>query len=120
MYSVFYYRDANGKSDFEDYIRELAAVESKDSRVKLTKIYEYIKYLSEVGLAAGEPYVKRLEGDIWELRPIRDRILFAVWNGESFILLHHFMKKTRKTPPKEIEKAKRNLADYRKRSENDE
>jgi len=120
VFRVFYYRDANGKSDVEDYINQLASAGSKDSRIKLTKIYEYIKYLSEAGFAAGEPYIKHLDGDIWELRPLRDRILFAAWDGKCFILLHHFMKKTKKTPPREIEKAKRNLADRRKRSENNE
>ncbi len=33
----------------------------------------------EHGTAAGEPYVKHLDGEIWELRPLRDRILF--WHG---------------------------------------
>ena len=51
-----------------------------------------------------------------KLTKIRDRILFAAWNGESFILLHQFMKQTQKTPPREIETAKRNLASYRERS----
>ena len=71
--------------------------------------------LSEHGLKLGEPYIKHLDGDIWELRPIRDRILFAAWDGESFVLLHQFMKKTQKTPREEIQKAKRNLSEYRER-----
>ncbi len=72
--------------------------------------------LSEYGTRAGVPYVKHLDGDIWELRPLRDRILFAAWDGKSFILLHQFMKQTQKTPSREIEAAKRNLASYRERS----
>ena len=47
--------------------------------------------------------MKHLEGDIWELRPLRDRILFAAWVGDSFVLLHHFVKKTQKTPQREID-----------------
>ena len=35
-------------------------------------------------------------------------------NG-SYVLLHHFIKKTQKTPSKEIEKAKRELADLLER-----
>jgi phage-related protein len=113
MYSVFHYRGKNGRSPTQEYIDALATKNDKDSRIKLNKIYEHIKYLSEAGTQAGEPYVKHLDGDIWELRPIRDRILFAAWNGQSFILLHHFMKKTQKTPRREIERAERNLADAR-------
>jgi len=51
---------------------------------------------------------------------ISRRILYAAWDGQSFILLCHFIKKTQKTPPEEIEKAKRLLADYRERSKDDE
>lgn len=61
-------------------------------------------------------YVKHLDGEIWELRPIRDRILFAGVVGGRYVLLHQFMKQTQKTPTREIEKAKRELADFRERS----
>ena len=88
----------------------------KDSRVKANKILYYIDYLREAGPQAREPYAKHLDGDIWELRPICDRILYAVWDGSSFILLHHFMKDTQKTPSREVEQAKRNLADFKERS----
>ena len=54
-------------------------------------------------------------GDLWELRPIRDRIFFVAWHEGSFVLLHHFMKKTVKTPPREIEQARRELADLKER-----
>lgn len=60
---------------------------------------------------------KKLDGEIWELRPLRDRILFASWCNNNFILLHIFMKQTQKTPRREIEKAKRFLEDYKKRSD---
>ncbi|MDR2179944.1 MAG: type II toxin-antitoxin system RelE/ParE family toxin [Synergistaceae bacterium] len=30
----------------------------------------------------------------------------------GFVLLHHFIKKTQKTPVKEIDQAKRNLKDF--------
>jgi len=32
-----------------------------------------------------------------------------------FVLLHHFMKQTQKTPTREIEQAKRELADLKER-----
>ena len=71
--------------------------------------------MSEYGTQAGEPYVKHLDGDIWELRPLRDRILFVGWTNGSFVLLHQFIKKTQKTPAREIEKAKRELAYIKER-----
>lgn len=100
-----------------DYIRELGSNGSKDSRVKFNKIGQYIKVLQEKGSQAGEPFVKHLDSDIWELRPLRDRILFAGIVDGRFVLLHHFMKKTQKTPAREIAQAKRELADYIERGE---
>ena len=107
MYEIYFYKDKNGKEPVKDYIQELASNKDKNSRIKLTKIRDYLKVLSEYGTRAGVPYVKHLDGDIWELRPLRDRILFAAWDGKSFILLHQFMKQTQKTPQREIEKAKK-------------
>ena len=115
MHEIYYYMDKNGKSPIADYLRELVAKNDKDSRIKANKIGNYIEYLAKEGQNAGEPYIKHLDGDIWKLRPIRDRILFAVWDGNGFVLLHLFVKKTRTTPQREIDKAKRNLADFKER-----
>ena len=75
-----------------------------------------MKILREHGTRTGEPFVKHLEGEIWELRPLRDRILFVGWDGNRFVLLLYFMKKTQKTPKREIEQAKRNMRDFIERS----
>lgn len=122
MYEIIFYKDKNGKSEIEDYIQILQdkGMSNKDSRIKVNKIISYINKLSIRGLEIGEPYIKHLDNEIWELRPLRDRILFAYWDNNKFILLHYFMKKTQKTPRKEIKKAKSNLEDYKRRSDNDE
>ena len=57
-----------------------------------------------------------MEGDIRELRPLRDRILFAGVVDGKYVLLHQFMKKTQKTPIREIKKAKKELKDFKERS----
>lgn len=77
MHKINFYRDKNGNEPVAEYIIELATKKDKDSRIKLNKIRDYIKVLSEYGTQAGEPYVKHLDGDIWELRPLRDRIFFV-------------------------------------------
>lgn len=111
MYQIYFYKDKNGKEPVSEYIAELAKKKDKDSRIKLNKIRDYIKVLSEYGTQAGEPYIKHLDGEIWELRPLRDRIFFIGWANGNYVLLHHFVKKTQKTPIREIEKAKREFAD---------
>lgn len=120
MHPIHFYKDGNGKEPVKDFISVLAARNDKDSRIKLNKIRDYIRALSEYGTQLGEPYVKHLDGEIWELRPIRNRILFAAWDGDGFLLLHQFIKRTQKTPRQEIAKAKRNLADYQERSQGNE
>lgn len=120
LYKVKFYKNKNGKYPIKDYLKSLAGTAAKSDRIKLQKIRDYIKYLRIYGFEAKEPYVKHLDGEIWELRPLRDRFLFAAWDGQSFILLHHFVKKTKKTPQREIEQAKRNFADYKQRSKDDE
>lgn len=115
MHQIYFYKDRNGKEPVLDYLGELLAKNDKDSRIKAHKINDYIQALSEYGKKLGEPYLKHLDGEIWELRPLRDRILFAAWINDSFVLLHVFMKKTQKTPAREIEQAKRELKDLMER-----
>ncbi|MCH5280571.1 MAG: type II toxin-antitoxin system RelE/ParE family toxin [Lachnospiraceae bacterium] len=118
MYKIYFYKDKNGRESVYEYIQGLNEKKDKDSRIKANKIHDYIEILSRFGTRAGEPYIKHLDSEIWELRPLSDRILFVAWYNGSFVLLHHFTKKTRKTPLREIEKAKRELADLRERSPN--
>nr|DAR73153.1 MAG TPA: hypothetical protein [Caudoviricetes sp.] len=115
MHQIIFYVDRQGKSSLLDYIAELEKSKSKDSRIKLTKIREYVKALSINGTFLPETYVKHLDGEIWELRPIDNRILFAAWVDGAFVLLHSFVKKTQKTPKREIDQAKRELADFKER-----
>ncbi|GHV28664.1 hypothetical protein AGMMS4952_12940 [Spirochaetia bacterium] len=116
IYPVTFYKDGNGNSPIREYLKELKTKENKDSRIKSNKIQDYLNALRQYGTQVGEPVVKHLVDDIWELRPLRDRLLFAKWIQGGYILLHHFIKKTQKTPRSEIEQAKRNLEDFTKRS----
>ena len=73
--------------------------------------------MERYGTRLGKPYVKHIEGDIWELRPLSNRIFFFYWKNNKFVLLHHFIKKSQKTPTKEISKAKNNLKDFLERND---
>ena len=118
MYEVYFYQDKNGKEPVKNYLKDLEekSLHSKEDRIKFNKIDQYIEILRMYGTSAGEPYMKHLEGEIWELRPFRDRILFFYYEKGAFILLSCFMKKTQKTPKREITKAKKRMNDFRKRS----
>ena len=58
-----------------------------------------------------EPYVKHLEGALWEMRMKgKDGIARAAYvtaTGRRVVVVHVFGKKTRKTPRREIETALR-------------
>jgi len=114
---ILFYVDNRGKAPVYEYLLRLGKKNDKDSRIKYNKINEYILVLCEIGTIAGEPYLKHIEDDIWELRPLADRILFAGWENNRFILLHYFVKKSEKTPRREIETAKRRLEEARKEPE---
>ena len=88
MYEITFYQDSAGKQPVKEHLLALS---------KRTDI-------------------KHLDGDIWELRPLRNRVLFFGHNGNEFVLLHHFIKKTQKTPQTEIDQAKRNMKDFIERS----
>ena len=119
MYEIEFYEDKNGISEIADYIKELNQKSStnKESRINFNKIVAYFDLLEEFGTRVGEPVTKHLEGEIWELRPLKNRFLYAYHKDNKFIILHHFIKKTQKTPKREIEQAKRNLQDYLERND---
>ena len=119
LFEVLFYYDKHGKSDIVDYLDELQikSKTSKTDRINREKILTYIGALERYGTRLGKPYVKHIEGDIWELRPLSNRIFFFYWKNNKFVLLHHFIKKSQKTPTKEISKAKSNLKDFLERND---
>lgn len=118
MFEVITYKDKNGKDEISDYVRSLNSEinTKKDSRIRYKKIMEYIYYLKTYGIASGEPMVKRIKNtELWELRPSNDRIFFAYWKENIFVLIHCFRKKSQKTPAREISMAEKKLKDFLER-----
>lgn len=117
MYDVEFYEDASGCEPVKEFLLDLQKQRNsnKSARILSEKILTYIRVLQEYGTRAGLPYVKHIDDDIWELRPQPERILFFSCVGNTFVLLHHFRKKTQKTPKKEIECAKKRANDYKER-----
>jgi len=119
MFEVHFYEDGQGRQPIKAVLITLRdkAKTSKDARVQYEKILAYIRSLESYGTRMGEPMVKYIGDDIWELRPLTHRIFFFYWQENKFILLHHFIKKTQKTPSKEIERARRNMQDFKERND---
>lgn len=115
MFNITIYEDKNGNSDIKEYIKKLHMRNDKDSRIKYNKTISYIRMLKQFGIMLGEPYIKHIDGELWELRPLRDRILFAYLKDNEFVLLSIFIKKTQKIPQREVDKAMKLLKEYKRR-----
>ena len=116
MYKIKFYKDKKGRQPAKEFIQELAGKKDKDSRVNLNKINDYIEALKQNGTRLGMPFVRHLEDDLWELRPLGNRIFFAVWIDGIFVLLHGYEKKSQKIPEKELKRARQEIRDLRERS----
>jgi phage-related protein len=85
-------------------VREWLLALSKDERKAIGTDIAYVQWKWPIG----KPRVDHVRGAIWEIRSRLDgrvaRVLFAVAAGEM-VLLHGFVKKTRRTPMAEIELA---------------
>lgn len=87
----------------------------RDMRSKLEHISLMIASLGLERMR--EPYVKHLQGSLWEMRLIgRDGIARAIYvtvSGKRVVIVRVFRKKTQKTPRDEIELALRRAKEVR-------
>jgi phage-related protein len=92
---------ADARAELEDWPTEL--------RASLARIVER---LEAVGLErVGEPFVRHLEGKLWEMRPsgrrVEGRALYVAASGRRVVIVLAFQKRTQKTPRRLIELALR-------------
>ena len=111
--AVFY-----DKQDGTEPAREF--MDSLDIKMRAKMVWT-INYLESAGECIREPYSKHLDDGIFELRAQVGtditRVLYYFIIGKKAILTHGFYKKTDKTPPAEIERAKSYRSDYLSRKE---
>ena len=117
MYNIEFYSSSDGVSELWNFLDDLQkkAFSNKDARIQHKQIAQYIQLLADHGTRLGEKITKHLEEDIWELRPGNNRVLFFYHKEDTYVLLHHFRKKTQKTPRREIDKAKAERDDWKSR-----
>jgi len=108
-YRIYYYADHKGKEPVKKYIDKL-------SRKEQLKVFAYLELLKDKKGYLDEPYSKHIKGKIRELRvdfsKNHHRIFCFTFIGKKIIILSAFLKKTAKTPQKEIEKAINNYRDF--------
>ena len=119
MFSIDFYETSDGYSDIQEFLDLLRAKATsvKDARIQYGQVARCIELLQENGTNLPVQIAKHLDEEIWELRPGDNRVLFFYFNEGTYVLLHHFRKKTQKTPPREIARAKSEMKDYISRKE---
>lgn len=117
MKEIKFFEHSDGNSELWNFLEELRikSFKSKDCHIQYKQIVYYIELLRINGTNLPNTIVRRLDEDIYELRPGKNRVLFFYFEENTYVLLHHFRKKTQKTPVSEIDKAKAKRNEYIKR-----
>ena len=101
MFSVVYHPEA----------REEATALPVKSRVKFDRLIGKLEYDARL---LREPDTKPLGDGLFEIRTMGTDIARGIWvyhKGNTIIMLRVFIKKSQKTPAKEIDLAKKRLAE---------
>jgi len=119
MYKIEFYENKRGESEVWDFLEALRekSQSSKDARIQYNQIIFYIDLLAKNGTNLPVNITKHLEEDIWELRPGNNRVFYFYYDESQYVLLHHFRKKSQKTPKREITRAKAERDDYIRQKE---
>lgn len=113
-----FYKSKDGTKPAKDFML------SQDAKMK-AKLFQLVGILEQYGNELREPYSKSLDSGIFELRAKVgsniSRVLYFFYYEGRIVLTHGLVKKTQKTSPREIEKAKAYRKEFLERGgKNDE
>lgn len=112
VFNIEFYTLESGKQPVAEFLDSLTAK-------MRAKAIGSLELLEEFGNQLKEPHSKYLSDGIFELR-IKfasdiSRIFYFFVVNNKIVLTNGFVKKTQKTPPGELDKAKKYKADYERR-----
>jgi phage-related protein len=114
MWIIEYYETPNGDCPTKEFL------DSLDKKKELPQAIRLIDLLAEFGPQLKRPHADFLENGIYELRirvqRMQYRILYFYFFQDK-IILSHGLKKEKKVPKAEIEKALKHKTDYISRHE---
>ena len=119
-WNVEFYKKENGDIPVMDFLLSL------EPKMR-AKAFLEIELLEKHGTKLREPYTKPLKGDkyknLFELRvkfsSDISRIFYFTFKNNTFVLQNGFIKKTDKTPKRELDKAIKYKEDYERRCDNE-
>ena len=115
MFHLEFYETEDGKRPVEEFMISL------ENKMR-TKAIRELMLLREKGNSLREPFSKAMGDGIFELRVQQGkndtRIFYFFFIGAKVVLTNGFIKKTQRTPPEELQRAKRYKDDYEQRQKN--
>ena len=113
MWEIELYKTKDGKEVVADFLDTLP------DKHRAKALWE-IDLLAKHGTNLKMPYVEHIKDELWELR-IKfasdiSRVFYFTPAKEKFVLLHGFVKKTKKIPPAEIDTALKRMLDFKERA----
>lgn len=112
-FEIIFYRDISGRAPVQDFLDEIRR-KNNVLWVRTIAGLEKLRYKD----FHKEPLSKFLGDGLWELRVKSGnnilRIIYIFLKGKKIILLHGFIKKTQKTPVRELDIAKKRAKSIRK------
>lgn len=105
---VVFYKTEAGNEPVREWLKSLPREDRKN-------IGENIK-TAQYGWPLGMPLIRKMESGLWEVRSNISTGIARVFTvkGAMMILLHGFVKKSQKTPPNELDTARRRLNNLEK------
>ncbi len=114
-FTVYYYIDSKGNSPVKDFLDSLGEKQK-------TKVFRIFEVYEEYGLSSIMPHTKKVAATpFWEIRILgKDniRIIYLMITKENILALHGFVKKSQKTPQKELKIALEKYKDWKERIDN--
>ena len=110
-WEIVFYRAPSGKQPVVDFLRSLRPAE----RAKIGRTFDLVE---QFGPRVGMPFVRHLGSDIWEMRTPYAGQTFRVFffiDSNNLVAIHAIIKKTTKTPGKDVEIAADRMKDYLRR-----
>ena len=114
QWQVVFYETRSGRQPVREFLDALPIPDR-------AAVLRNLSLLQEFGLNAGAPLVRAVRGrhKLWELRIKATRgairVFYFAHTGRRFVVLHGFVKKSQKTPAKELDIAERRMIDVLER-----
>jgi phage-related protein len=111
MKQIYFYKTSSGKEIITDFVDDLD--ETTRARVR-----NGIRLLENHGLdLMKNRSIKKIskKPDVFELRIVgkkQVRLLFAIYDSNTYLIVHIFIKKTQQTPKQEIKLAQKRAKEF--------